>query len=207
MKNTKLVYVAFALIAALGFGNYAMEPSAAQTKVTISALNSTDSIKLNASAPEKEAAPLAAMEEPKEVGAPVQPAPALQVPAPIIDPANPDKEIANADFIKYLLASIGGWKGLGAWGLAGLLTQILAAFLMSPLFATLVGLKQSLAEWAGKWKLRIVCGLSLVSGICLLVATGLDWSAALVHSSTLAAFQVLMHQLWKQEKEPAKAVV
>ena len=202
MKNTKLVMVAFALVAALGFGNFAMEPSAAETKVTVSALTSTDSLKLSASAPEKEAAPVAAAEAPAEA----QPAPALQVPAPILDPANPGKEIPSQDFIKYLLASIGGWKGLGAWGLAGLITQLLGAFLMSPLFATLVGLKQSLAEWAGKWKLRIVCGLSLVSGICLLVATGLDWSAALVHSSTLAAFQVFLHQVWKQEKEPAKVV-
>lgn len=201
MKNTKLVLVAFALVAALGFGNFAMEPTKADT--TVSALISTDSLKLSASAPEKaeEApAPLAQLE------APAQPAGAVQAPAPILDPANPGKEIPSGDFIKYLLASIGGWKGLGAWGLAGLITQLLGAFLMSPLFATLAGLSKPLADLMGKHKLRIVCGLSLLSGICLLVATGLDWSAALVHSSTLAAFQVFLHQVWKQESEPAKAV-
>lgn len=115
------------------------------------------------------------------------------------------KEMENKAFLDLLWASIKGWKGLGAMGVAAGLTQMLAMFMMTPMFAGLVRMKKPIEEWMGKWRLALVCSLSMISGICMLIATGLDWKAALVHSSTLTAFQVLFHQMFKQGTEKPKA--
>lgn len=91
------------------------------------------------------------------------------------------------DFLALLLDSIGKIKGASAMTLAVLVTQILLAFFKTPM-----------GEFAGKYKLLAVLVLSLATGILGLMMSGLDWKAALIHSSTLAAFQVLAHQLYVQ---------
>ena len=133
-------------------------------------------------------------------------APVVAPPPSLVDPKNPDKPIEDSAFLKYLLDSVGGIKGLGAMGLAAFLAQLLAAFMMTPMFAKLVGLKKPIEEWMGKWKMALVCGLVLLSGVCMLIATGLDWKAALVHSSTLAMANVFVHQVWKQATEKKDSI-
>jgi len=94
------------------------------------------------------------------------------------------------DEIMALLASLGGLKGMGVLGIVAVVVQGLMLFFRTPL-----------ADFAGKWKLTIVLGLSLVGGVVGLVATGMAWLPALLHSTTLAAAQVFIHQLVKQVTE------
>ena len=132
--------------------------------------------------------------------------PVVAPPPSLIDPKNPDKPIEDSAFLKYLMDSVGGLKGLGAMGLAAFIAQLLAAFMNTPMFSRLIGLKKPIADWMGKWKMALVCGLVLVSGICMLLATGLDWKAALVHSTTLTMANVFVHQVWKQATEKKDAI-
>lgn len=135
--------------------------------------------------------------------APVVAAPAV-IPPAVIDPNNPEKPIDNKEFLDYLWKSFNGWKGLGAMGIAALITQILAMFMNTPLFVTVigfVGVQSKFALWIGKWKLATIVGLSLISGICMLIGSGLDWKAALVHSSTLTFAQIFFNQVWKQSSK------
>lgn len=59
-------------------------------------------------------------------------------------------------------------------------------------------LKTKLGEMAGKWRLISVSLLSVVGGVLALKVQGVDWAQSLTHASTLAAFQVFMHQVYKQ---------
>lgn len=86
-----------------------------------------------------------------------------------------------------LVQSLGGLKGAGALGIAVVVVQALLLFFRS-----------SFAKFAGIWQLLIVNGLTLVVGVIALKATGVEWSAALLHSQTIAALQVLGHQVLKQ---------
>lgn len=83
-----------------------------------------------------------------------------------------------------LLASLGGLKGAGVLGIVAIVVQGL-----------MLAARQFLVNVAGKWKFALVSGLSLVGGILALKLTGIDWVAALMHSSTLAAAQVFLHQM------------
>lgn len=54
---------------------------------------------------------------------------------------------------------------------------------------------------SGKWKLTLVCILSLIGGIISLRIDGLSWPACVVHSTTLGGMQVFFHQVWKRFRE------
>lgn len=95
--------------------------------------------------------------------------------------------LPTEDFLALLLQSIGQVKGATGMGIAVLVTQLIMAFFRTPL-----------ANFAGKFRLVIVMVLSLAAGLLALKLSGVTWAAALVHSSTLAAFQVLAHQLYVQ---------
>lgn len=90
------------------------------------------------------------------------------------------------DWEKFL-AALGGLSGLQGLGVAALVVQGLMLLL-----------KSQLGKYAGKYQLVVVMGLSLVSGSIALKMTGLDWASVLVHSSTLGAVQVFLHQIYKQ---------
>jgi len=117
---------------------------------------------------------------------------------PVLDGAKADQAeapLATEDFLKALMDSVGGMKGLGSMGLVALIIQLMMLFF-----------RTKLATFAGKWKLMIVYGLSMVGGILAMKVNGADWGAALVHANTLAAGQSWVHQLWKQfvEKKDEK---
>jgi len=105
---------------------------------------------------------------------------------PVSVPA--DLEIGEA--LAQLVASLGGLKGASALGIAVVAVQ-----------AVLFFFRTKLAEFAGKWRLVIVTGLTVVVGILALVASGVPLMAALTHASTASAFSVLLNQFMKQFKK------
>jgi hypothetical protein len=91
------------------------------------------------------------------------------------------------ELLKFL-QSIGGLKGAGALAIAVVAVQGLLLFFRS-----------SFAKFSGAYQLLVVNALSLVAGVVALkVSGGVEWSAALLHSQTLAALQVFAHQVLKQ---------
>lgn len=122
-------------------------------------------------------------------------APAL--PVPVVDP--------NMDFLNLLMQSLGGIKGASALAIAGIVVKLLLKALDLPLVAGLMG--KAFKDWASGLKLTVVLALSYVAGVIGLMVppTSLSLGAALVHSSTLAAFVVLSNQVYKHwiEKKPA----
>ena len=109
--------------------------------------------------------------------------------------------IPTEDFLKLLIESIGGMKGAKTIALVGIVLKLLLAFLSSEICG------QVFKKLSGGVKLTIVLALSFVSGIISLKLTGLDWTAAILHSTTLSAFMVLSNQVYKQYFEKEKAVV
>ena len=99
--------------------------------------------------------------------------------------------MSNEDFMASLVASLGGMKSFTVLGVIFVLVQTAMKFLGTPWADSLIN--------SGKWKLTIYVAMSLVGGICgLMVSQGLTFQAALVHSSTFAAFGVFLHQIYKQ---------
>lgn len=93
----------------------------------------------------------------------------------------------SAQELMNFLAALGGIKGASSLAIAALAVQGLMLLFRS-----------SVGNFIGKYKLLTVLGLSLVSGILALKLNGVDIGAALVHSTTMASFQVFLNQLYKQ---------
>lgn len=102
------------------------------------------------------------------------------------------QEVSDLDFIQQLLAFIGGYKGLTGLALTAAIVQLLIMLLKTPLFGKIF------KSVTGQIKLLIVSGLTLVAGVIALRVTGLSLAESLLHSSTLAAFQVFAHQVYLQ---------
>lgn len=89
--------------------------------------------------------------------------------------------------IMAFLAALGGLKGASSLAIAAAAVQ-----------AIMLLLRSSLGSFAGKFKLLIVLLLSVVSGVIALKLNGVELGAALLHSSTMASFQVFANQVYKQ---------
>lgn len=107
------------------------------------------------------------------------------------DPAQTSPEV---DFFNSFLASIGGLRGASALTIVVIVTQLGIKFM-----------RTRWSELAGKWKLLIVSGFSVVASIAGLMVAGQPFAAALLDASTMPLVQVFLHQAWKQftEKPPA----
>ena len=97
--------------------------------------------------------------------------------------------------IASFLASLGGIKGAGTMAIVATVVQ----------FIMLLA-KSGLGKMAGVYQILLVSFLTLVGGVVGLKMNGLDWGSAILHSSSLAAGQVFLHQLYKQfiKKDEAK---
>lgn len=93
----------------------------------------------------------------------------------------------TADEFGALLASLGGLKGASFVAIAVVVVQ-----------GIMLLLRSKLGEMAGKYRLLIVYLLSVVGGVLALRIAGVDLGAALLHTQTLAALQVLVNQVIKQ---------
>lgn len=106
-----------------------------------------------------------------------------------------DAPIPTDQFLMFILQSIGGIKGASALAIVGISVQIVIKFLSSDLC------NQVFKGFSGFAKLITVSSLTLISGVLsLMISSGMGLGAALLHSSTLAAFMVLIDQIIKQFK-------
>lgn len=119
-----------------------------------------------------------------------------EVPALCKDSEGQPKVCTNEDFFAALATSIGGIKGLGALGVAGVIVNLIMFFLYSPIGNSVLPKK---FETEG-YKLLLALFLYMVSGVIglMLPPTSLSFGAALIHSTTLAAFGVLFNQIGKK---------
>lgn len=104
-----------------------------------------------------------------------------------------EKACEDKDLLSHLLVSMGGLKGASALAIAFVISKFLLLLLLSPFFSNLF---PSLAK--GGIKLLVALSLNVVVGILGLLMAKVPFDAALVHSSTLAAFSLLGNQGYKQ---------
>lgn len=88
----------------------------------------------------------------------------------------------------YLALLIGGSQGkpIGLW-IAVVATQGVALLFRSQLGA-----------FAGIWRMLIISGVAIVTGVLSQVLQGMSWPMALMHSTVIAAVQVFVHQIIAQ---------
>lgn len=98
-----------------------------------------------------------------------------------------DVVVPNDQFLFALWQFVGGVKGLAGMALIAAVVQIVMMFF-----------KTSLASFAGKYRLLIVLGLTVVASMVGLMSQGVSFTAALVNGATLSAIQVFAHQVYKQ---------
>lgn len=103
--------------------------------------------------------------------------------------ASAPSDLATDEALKQLLALVANMKGASALSIAVAVTQAVMLFFRTPL-----------AAFAGKWRLMIVVGLSLVSTYLGLVFSGVSWGSALMAGPFIAGIQVLAHQIYLQFK-------
>lgn len=101
--------------------------------------------------------------------------------------------VSNSDFLQFLLESIGGLSGLSTLGIVYLVVQAIVMFMKTPLFGSIF------SKFSGAGKITTVMVLTVAGGVIgLMYKDGLSFGAAILHSSTLAAFSVLFNQIYKQ---------
>lgn len=108
--------------------------------------------------------------------------------------------VGNDEFLKFLLASLGGLKGAGALAIAGFAVQAIIRLLKTPM------VNSFFLRIGGEWKITIVTGLTVAAGVIGLMISGVPLVAALIHSTTLSAFLVFFNQIYRHfsKREPAK---
>ncbi len=110
---------------------------------------------------------------------------AQEVVQPVVDLAT---EVPVQDFMAFLIKSMGGMKGASTLAIVGIVLQGLLMLTRTRL----------LDKYTSGKKLLIVYGLSMVAGVVALMSQGLDIQAALIHSNSLAAYQVMFHEVVKK---------
>lgn len=93
-------------------------------------------------------------------------------------------DLSFDEALKQSLPIITSMKGASALAIAVAVTQLVMKLAQSPL-----------GNLAGKWKLIIVTGVSIVATYLGLVFAGTSWLSALIAGPLLAALQVFAHQL------------
>ena len=103
--------------------------------------------------------------------------------------------LQNEQFLKLLIESVGGLKGASTLVLVAGVVQLLIQFLKTPWAG------QLFKNVKGSLKLSIVAGLTLIGGVSsLMLVEGLGFGAAAIHSTTLTALTVFLHQVYKHIK-------
>lgn len=100
-------------------------------------------------------------------------------------------ELTVDEALKQGLPIIVSMKGASALAIAVAVTQLIMKLAQSPL-----------GNLAGKYKLLIVTGVSIVATYLGLVVAGTSWLSALIAGPLLAAVQVFAHQMISTLKPP-----
>lgn len=108
---------------------------------------------------------------------------------------NLEQTIDLENYLQFLIQSLGGLKGASSLASIAIITQIIMQTLRLPF------VQSKLPPLMGKHKFTIIYLLSTITGILTLKIQGLGWLTSLIHSNTLAAYQILIHQAFKQFKE------
>lgn len=106
---------------------------------------------------------------------------AQEVPAPM----------ADADVVQNILAVL-TTKGLQGLAAVAAGVQIIMLALRSEFVIAKLG------DLKGKYRITALLALTVVSGVLTLMTQGMALVPAILHSSTVAAFQVLANQVYKQ---------
>lgn len=111
------------------------------------------------------------------------------------DESGAAKACDDKDLFSFLMISVGGLSGLGALGIAFLISKLLLLLILSPIFSNMF---PSLEK--GGWKLFIAVTLNMIVGLLSLMVppVSLSFGAAIMHSSVLALFSVFSNQAYKQ---------
>ena len=86
-----------------------------------------------------------------------------------------------------LIESLGGNQGVTSLAVVALIVQ-----------ALMLGVNSKYGHLAGKYRFAIMYGLNALGGIMALKLQGMDTITALTHSNTMAAYQVMLNQAYKQ---------
>lgn len=103
------------------------------------------------------------------------------------DPATMPVDLDWSESLRLLVQALGGLKGAGALTVAAAVTQGVMILARSPL-----------GNFAGKFKLLVYTGVSMVAGVLALKLSGVDWLGALMHATTLTAVGTFVNQCLKQ---------
>ena len=109
-------------------------------------------------------------------------------------------DLPDEEFLKMLLASIGGLSGASALGVAAIVVQLLVALLRTNMVGKLW------QKIPGIWKIISIMSMSAVSSVVTMTSQGVSVGAALIHSSVLSALMVLGNEIYKHftEKKAVK---
>lgn len=86
-----------------------------------------------------------------------------------------------------LVESMGGNQGVTSLAVVALIVQTL-----------MLGVNSKYGHLAGKYRFAIMYSLNALGGIMALKLQGMDTWTALTHSNTMAAYQVMLNQFYKQ---------
>lgn len=111
------------------------------------------------------------------------------------DESGAAKACSDADLLKHLMVSVGGFKGMSALAIAFFVSKLLLLLLLSPFFTNMF---PSLLK--GNVKLLVATGMNLIVGVLSLMVppVELSFGAAIMHSSVLALGSVFANQAYKQ---------
>lgn len=98
--------------------------------------------------------------------------------------------LPDTEFWSQLLSLLGGIKGMGLHAIVVGVVQLVMVFF-----------KTSLSDFAGKWKLTIVTGLTFLGALLTAYFQSMDLLGALLNGAVLSALQVFASQLVKQFTE------
>lgn len=105
--------------------------------------------------------------------------------------------ISDLDAIQQILAQLTGGK-LAGLALVAAVVQVIMIALRAQTVVKMIG------EAKGQLRLALVLLLSYIGGLVVLMQGGMSLGAAFMHSSSLAAFQVLAHQIYTVYMESKK---
>lgn len=108
---------------------------------------------------------------------------AQEVAAPVVSQVNDQiVQVANP-----LLQSMNGSSGVTSMAVVALIVQ-----------ALMLVVNSRYGNLAGKYRFTIMYALNALGGIAALKLQGVDTFTAMTHSNTMAAYQVMLNQAYKQ---------